>query len=986
MKKYIISLFIVFFTCFCMPYCFASSSSSQSIKHLAVFIKFSNSSVEHSIDDPECILNAEKIFNSDEFFDMNTVTGVVKVPSFKKYYEMQSYGSLSITTKIFPQVNGKVLSYQDSHPIEYYLRYSDSNPIGYTNESESLKRETELINNAVGFVSNHVTTSGISPNEIDIDNDNVVDAISFFVEGKESSVISWRDLLWSHKLDNDGITNTILGKRIKPYTLIYVTDYTQSASVFSLNRGTYGTIIHEFGHTLGFMDLYRYGFSANRPVGFYDIMGNNIGSNPQDFLSYFTSEYRNNTNWHAPLPIINKTTKNITLYKPQFIDKNEKRAIKIQPNSNSKEYFIVEYHDKKDTYDSYSADLSGIIVYRVNDNNKYLGNASGGTDGIGDHIYVFRPNESILGEGKGDLSKATLNTHRPILGKDFLSSNQKFDSDSIYYSDGSNSGIILQVVSQTDSSVTFNIQFSNFDGDGTQSNPYLIYNKESFLNLMKLDTKNKYYKLMNDLDFANISYPQINFMGILDGNNKTLKNIHSKGSGVFMNVGNCDVNCVIQNLNIENINVEPSNGDYLGGFACTVEDATLRNIHLISGSVKNTSSKLNSLSSTGGFAGNVYSTTFIDNCSSSVNVYSESNVGGFIGINMNAVIQNSYANGLVGGISNVGGFIGLQCISDSTYNTPQNAYYDYTRSKVINPVGGYANFLHNLGTLPANSLGNGIVGVSVLENIVLNVGDEKVCSIVTTPSTPVNYSNKVSDSTIIKCNNNKVQGLKHGSAKLYTDLIIGTQIMRMETNVVVNPSIQTPDTQVPSKPFPFVDVSKDKWYYNSVKFVYDRNIILGSTSTLFMPNNNLTRGMLVTILWRMEGSPNVYSEKIFPDVKPDQYYFSAVKWAYISKVVSGHDDGTFKPNAYITRQQLAVMIHNYAKYINKTGKVATGISNFKDYKNVSSYAKDSVGWAVSNKIISGKENGTRLDPHGYATRAEASAIIQNYLSYVFSRY
>lgn len=354
-----------------------SKSVKQSLKYIAVFIEFSNSNeiTSNHLDAPNCVRNAELIFNSDGFFDMNTVNGIVQVPSFKKYYEMQSYNSLSITTEIFPRLNGNVVSYQDSKPIGYYMRYSDSNTIGYKDKDESLFRETELINNAVGYVSTQIQSSGISANDIDTGGDGIVDAISFFVEGNDSSNIAWKDLLWSHKLDNDGITNTILGKRVKPYNLIYVSDYTKSAGVFSLNRGTYATIIHEFGHTLGFGDLYRYGYSSNKPVGFYDIMGNTVGSNPQDFLTYFTSEYSNNANWHNPLPVISSTTKNITLYKPNFNNRDEMRAVKIDSGKSNNEYFIVEYHDKKNTYESYSADSSGIIIYRVNELNKYYGNS-----------------------------------------------------------------------------------------------------------------------------------------------------------------------------------------------------------------------------------------------------------------------------------------------------------------------------------------------------------------------------------------------------------------------------------------------------------------------------------------------------------------------------------------------------------------------------------------------------------------------------------
>lgn len=356
------------------------NQNTKSITNIAVFIKFSDSDgkVQNHIDDPKCIENAETILNSDELFEMDTVKGKIKVPSFKKYYETQSYGKLSITTKIFPKVGKTIVAYKDIHPIGYYLKYSDTNTIGYQNKDEALKRETELVNNAVKNVATQIDNEGITGADIDSGNDGIVDAISFFVEGQNDlpSSITWQDLLWSHKLDNAGITEKILGKTVKGYNLIYADDYTETASVFSLDRGTYGTIIHEFGHTLGYRDLYRYGALENRPVGFYDIMANSIGSNPQNLLTYFISDYNTDTNWHKPLPIINKTTNNITLYKPEFKDDNEMRAIKIEQNKDSDEYFIIEYHEKQNTYDTYSADKSGIIVYRVNEQYKYYGNTS----------------------------------------------------------------------------------------------------------------------------------------------------------------------------------------------------------------------------------------------------------------------------------------------------------------------------------------------------------------------------------------------------------------------------------------------------------------------------------------------------------------------------------------------------------------------------------------------------------------------------------
>ena len=98
---------------------------------------------------------------------------------------------------------------------------------------------------------------------------------------------------------------------------------------------------------------------------------------------------------------------------------------------------------------------------------------------------------------------------------------------------------------------------------------------------MKIETKNKYYKIMQDLDFANIKdYPKIEFKGNLNGNNKTIKNISSAGTGLFYSAGIYDTRTLIENVNVENINISPGTGDYLGGFTCVAENVTLKNIHL----------------------------------------------------------------------------------------------------------------------------------------------------------------------------------------------------------------------------------------------------------------------------------------------------------------------------------------------------------------------------------------------------------------------
>lgn len=768
----------------------STKATNKSIKYLAVFVKFSDSdtNVKKHLDDKECVENAEKIFNS-EYFEMDTEKGKILVPSFKKYYEMQSYGKLSIETEIFPKKDGEVVTYQDKNPIGYYLKYSDKNPLGYKNETELVNRETELVNNAVAYIANQVSAAGITAEELDSGNDGIVDAISFFIEGNE--IVSWNDLLWSHMKNNEAVSETILGKRVQLYNIIYTYDYTKDKGVFSLNKGTYGTIIHEFGHTLGFLDLYRFSPAKGTPVGFYDIMGTTIGSNPQNFLTYFISEYYQETNWHTKLPIVNKTTRNVTLNKPEFVDPNEKRAIKVQFDEGDKEYFIIEYHEKQNTYDTSSADESGIIVYRVNENNKFLGNRDPGENGEGEHIFIFRPEETGLGDGAGNLSKATLNANRTKLGKSLEEKKDGFDAETIYYSDGSNSGIVIEVTNQTSNTITFDINFPEYNGDGTENNPYIIDSVDVYLELLQKNTKNKYYKLAVDLDFKGVTnYPQINFYGILDGNNKTISNITSEKTGVFKDLGEYDAHAIITNLNIENINAQGS-GDYLGGLACTVQNTTLKNIHLKSGNLNNVASKINTISSTGGFAGNVNNNTVIENCSSSINVSSEKNVGGFIGLNQNATIKDCYANGTTTATSNCGGFIAMQYVNDSVYKIPQNVYYNYDKSSIEKSIGGYISTNHT-----EEELKQGIVALSITPQLTIKQNQKMTYDVKTTPQKTIEFSISSSDTNIARCINKQIEGIKEGNAIIYVDIVVGTQIMRLETQLKVEGTMDPSTVQI----------------------------------------------------------------------------------------------------------------------------------------------------------------------------------------------
>ena len=183
----------------------------------------------------------------------------------------------------------------------------------------------------------------------------------------------------------------------------------------------------------------------------------------------------------------------------------------------------------------------------------------------------------------------------------------------------------------------------------------------------------------------------------------------------------------------------------------------------------------------------------------------------------------------------------------------------------------------------------------------------------------------------------------------------------------------------------FTDVSPKAWYYKYVKEAYNKGIIAGYSKTIFAPQAKITRGQLVTILWRYEGEPsmdNVHNR--FSDVKEGEYYTDGVKWAASKGIVSGYGGTSkFGPGNPIIRQDLALILKNYAEYKRKDTTANTDLSNFVDYNKLkNSYALDALKWAVKYKVISGNDLGKgkkSIDPLGNATRAHAATMIVNFI-------
>lgn len=180
------------------------------------------------------------------------------------------------------------------------------------------------------------------------------------------------------------------------------------------------------------------------------------------------------------------------------------------------------------------------------------------------------------------------------------------------------------------------------------------------------------------------------------------------------------------------------------------------------------------------------------------------------------------------------------------------------------------------------------------------------------------------------------------------------------------------------RPVPFDDVREEDWFYDAVKYVYEQELLSGTGDGLFAPNSDMSRSMLVTVLWRMAGSPETDAETHFEDVKPEDWFAQAVSWAAETGVVNGVTPECFAPSDPLTREQIAAMLYRYHTIVCGMRAESGTLSDFPDGDAVSDWAKESVSWATAQKIISGRGGG-RIQPVEKATRAEVATMIMRYL-------
>lgn len=212
----------------------------------------------------------------------------------------------------------------------------------------------------------------------------------------------------------------------------------------------------------------------------------------------------------------------------------------------------------------------------------------------------------------------------------------------------------------------------------------------------------------------------------------------------------------------------------------------------------------------------------------------------------------------------------------------------------------------------------------------------------------------------------KVNGKSVGAVKTYTidKLTVSTRI----------------EVEFTNGKLPFTDVRESDWFYEDVAFAYENGLFAGTSDTTFSPNASMTRAMLVTVLYRLEGQPAVNGRSGFSDVQYNGYYEDAVTWAADNGIVNGTSTTMFSPNANVTREQMAAILYRYAQYKKYNTAARSSLNGFTDHASVSGYATASLEWAVAEKMVNGSAG--KLMPTGNATRAQVAAILHRFVENV----
>ena len=175
---------------------------------------------------------------------------------------------------------------------------------------------------------------------------------------------------------------------------------------------------------------------------------------------------------------------------------------------------------------------------------------------------------------------------------------------------------------------------------------------------------------------------------------------------------------------------------------------------------------------------------------------------------------------------------------------------------------------------------------------------------------------------------------------------------------------------------PFTDVSESEWYYEAVRYVWSHGLMDGVGEGVFAPEADTSRAMVVTVLWRLEGQPESAYEMGYTDVEGGTWYTEAVRWATEQGIVDGYENGAFRPDGAMTREEVAAVLYRYAAYKRYSTSDQGDMGQFDDQEDISAWARDYMVWAVGSGLMEG--SGTRIDPQDSAIRAQTAAVLMRF--------
>jgi len=349
------------------------------------------------------------------------------VNSLRQYYIDASYNNLFVSSPIYPLPNGNaIVSYQDTYARTYFQPYSSSNPNGYQGDYEAHQRLQALLVRAITFIANQVPDTTV----LDADNDGRIDNIVFIVRGNADG---WSDLLWSHRSAiSAGVT--INGKQAYDYNMIMENHFDGA-----------GTIVHEYGHSLGAPDLYRYSGPNFDPVGRWCVMGGTADP-PQSMCAYIKEQYM----YWTFSPVITASG-TYTLY--PITSHYEEHAIKIPSPYSDTQYFIAEYRSRNTGLTDANLPGTGLLVYRV-----LTTQQNGSMFGPPDELYLYRPNGTLTNNGSVNSAYFSAPNRTQI--------NDDTNPNSFIYANAAGTtstqgGLDISNIGQAGESITFTVNLYN---------------------------------------------------------------------------------------------------------------------------------------------------------------------------------------------------------------------------------------------------------------------------------------------------------------------------------------------------------------------------------------------------------------------------------------------------------------------------------------------------------------------------------------------